>query len=191
MTFDSYEYIFVFLPLVFVLYQCVRNSLLHNWLLVAASLFFYGWGNPYLILLLLFVSSQDYIIGKMIANSSNQRWHTALIVFSVATNLLLLSLFKYGDWLIDAWNGFNEAELMPLFHLDLPLAKMNLPLPIGVSFYTFHTISYTVDIYRRRMVPKTSFIDYLSFVSFSHCWSPDLFNGHRISCRRLPDCDRA
>jgi alginate O-acetyltransferase complex protein AlgI len=165
-SFDSYEYLFVFLPLVFVLYQCVRKSVLHNWLLVGASLFFYGWGDPHLIFLLLFVSGQDYIIGKMIAASGSQRRRTALIVFSVATNLLLLSLFKYGDWLIGVWNKLNETELRSLTHGDMSLAKMHLPLPVGISFYTFHTISYTVDIYRRRMVPKTSFIDYLSFVCF-------------------------
>jgi alginate O-acetyltransferase complex protein AlgI len=166
MSFDSYEYVFLFLPIVFLLYRFAHASALHNWVLVAASLFFYAWGNPFLIFLLLFVSIQDYIIGNMIAASASERWRKCLIVVSVGANLLLLAAFKYLDWFVGLWNTLNTSEIIPWLHYDLALTSPNLPLPVGISFYTFHTISYTVDIYRRRMVPKTSLIDYLSFVSF-------------------------
>lgn len=146
MAFDSYAFLFVFLPTVLVVYHLFRATRLHNWVICIASLYFYSWGSEwYLILVLLFVSIQDFIIGRWIFDSEDERTRKALMIASVSSNLFVLGLFKYGNWIIHS---------------------IALPLPIGISFYTFHTISYTVDIYRRRMVPRTNLIDYMSFVSF-------------------------
>jgi alginate O-acetyltransferase complex protein AlgI len=84
-----------------------------------------------------------------------------MVTVSVTVNLLMLSLFKYGDWLADSLNLFFDWA-----HIEVVLAQPHLPLPVGISFYTFHTISYTVDIYRGIMKPRRNLIDYLSFVAF-------------------------
>lgn len=161
MAFDSYYFLFIFLPIVFFLYRIVRTTLLHNVVIVSASLYFYAWGDIRLIPLLLFVSVQDYVVGRLIANSSGERRRFALVTLSVCANLLLLAFFKYSIWLFADLNLILGAT-----PLTWRAPLLDIPLPIGISFYTFHTISYTIDVYRRRTFPRSNLIDYLSFVSF-------------------------
>lgn len=161
MNFDSYEFLFILLPVVFAIYQLLRTTNWHNLIIVIASLFFYAYKEPYALIILLFVSIQDYWIGNWLTrvNDPGKRW--IMVTVSVATNLLLLALFKYSDWIVGVLNGFFDKH-----HIDLIISEPGLPLPIGISFYTFHTISYTVDIYRGIMRPRRNLIDYLSFVAF-------------------------
>jgi D-alanyl-lipoteichoic acid acyltransferase DltB (MBOAT superfamily) len=166
MTFDSYEYVFLFLPAVYALYRFFRTSRYHNLIIVAASLYFYAHGQPTTLLvvsliILLGVSLQDYFIGNWLTQIADQRKRFWLVTVSVAVNLLCLAVFKYANWLVDVLNlAFAHYQLA--WRIPLP----NLVLPAGISFYTFHTISYTVDIYRGIMKPRRSIIDYLSFVAF-------------------------
>ena len=161
MTFDSFEFLFVFLPVVYALYRLVRTTNFHNIVIVIASLYFYAYGEPYTIVILLFVSIQDYLIGNWLMRVTDPQKRWLMVTASVATNLFLLGLFKYGDWLVDSANAAFDH-----FHVDYQIAQPHLPLPVGISFYTFHTISYTVDIYRGIMKPRRNLIDYLSFVAF-------------------------
>jgi alginate O-acetyltransferase complex protein AlgI len=162
MSFDSWEFLFLFLPIVYALYRFVRTTNLHNLVIVAASLYFYSYGQPiFNIFILLFVSVQDFVIGDWLVRVKDQRKRKLMVALSVATNLLMLSLFKYADWLVQMLNAAFDWG-----HIDIVLRQPHLPLPVGISFYTFHTISYTVDIYRGIMRPRRNLIDYLSFVSF-------------------------
>lgn len=161
MNFDSFEFLFILLPVVFASYQLLRTTNWHNVVIVIASLFFYAYKEPYSLIILLFVSIQDYLIGNWLirVNDKKKRWW--MVTVSVATNLLLLALFKYSDWIVQMLNTFLDKQ-----RIDLVIPQPGLPLPIGISFYTFHTISYTVDIYRGIMRPRRNLIDYLSFVAF-------------------------
>ena len=162
MSFDSYQFLFLFLPIIYALYRLVRVTNLHNVVIVAASLYFYCYGQPiFYIFILLFVSIQDFLIGDWLTRTTDPRKRWVMVTLSVATNLIMLSLFKYGDWLVGMLNArFDYA------HIAIVIDQPHLPLPVGISFYTFHTISYTVDIYRGIMRPRRNLIDYLAFVSF-------------------------
>lgn len=161
MSFDSYNYLFLFLPLVFALYRLVRTTNLHNVVILIASLYFYAYNEPYTVFILLFVSIQDYVIGDWLARVTVPRKRWIMVTASVTTNLALLALFKYGDWAVDMLN-----LLFDRLHIDHVLRQPHLVLPVGISFYTFHTISYTVDIYRGLLRPRRNLIDYMSFVAF-------------------------
>ncbi len=161
MNFDSFQYLLVFLPVVFGLYRLVRTSNWHNVVILIASLYFYAYNEPYTVFILLFVSIQDYIIGDWLTRVTDPRKRWIMVVASVTTNLILLAFFKYGDWAVE---GINQ--LLDKNHIDFILLKPQLTLPVGISFYTFHTISYTVDIYRGILRPRRNIIDYMSFVAF-------------------------
>lgn len=161
MNFDSYEFLFILLPVVFTIYQLLRRTNWHNLVIVIASLFFYAYKEPYSLSLLLFVSIQDYLIGNWLASSNSDKKKWLMVTVSVTSNLLLLALFKYSNWVVDILNHVFDKN-----HIDWVIPQPDLPLPIGISFYTFHTISYTVDIYRGIMRPRRNLIDYLSFVAF-------------------------
>ena len=140
MVFSSLNFIFLFLPLVIGLYYLSPRPL-KNLILFLASLVFYAWGEPVYIVLMLFSSVVDYTHGLLVEKLINQgkRNRAKLVVASsMVINLALLGFFKYGDFVV---NNINA-----LFHTSIP--PLNLPLPIGISFYTFQTMSYTIDVYR-------------------------------------------
>lgn len=127
-----------------------------NLVLFLASLFFYAWGEPVYILLMLFSSLVDYSHGLLIEKYRQKPgWTKAILVSSILINLGLLGFFKYGDFLILNING--------LFGATIPLFK--LPLPIGISFYTFQTMSYTIDVYRKQTPVQRGFIAFAAYVS--------------------------
>ncbi len=137
MVFASVPFLFVFLPAVLAAYfLCPRRW--HNAVLLVFSLFFYAWGEPVYILLMLCSITVSFLAGRALGRAHTPARRRAVLSASVAYHLLTLGFFKYADFLIGTVNS--------LFGLSLPL--LSLPLPIGISFYTFQTLSYIVDVYR-------------------------------------------
>jgi D-alanyl-lipoteichoic acid acyltransferase DltB (MBOAT superfamily) len=161
LTFNSYEFIFVFLPVVVVGYWALRTTPWVNYWLAAASLIFYASSGLVYLLPLLFTCILDYFVGARLYTLKPGPIRQYLFVGSVTVQLLLLSVCKYLGWVtfninaVSAWMGFAAA-----------IPVMTLILPPGISFYTFHTISYTTDIYRGKFTPHNKLVDYITFVAF-------------------------
>ena len=160
MLFNSFEFL-LFLPVVFTLYWLNRRKLLvQNSILVLASYFFYGWWS-FSFLGLLFVSTVlDYTYGFLVAGSSKVR-AKFFLGLSVVNNLGILGIFKYYNFFV------SEISIgLELLNIRYDPLFLNFALPIGISFYTFHGMSYVFDIYRGAQRPVRSFLDYALFVSF-------------------------
>ncbi|MEG1520803.1 MAG: MBOAT family protein, partial [Clostridia bacterium] len=146
MLFSSIPFLFYFLPIVVALYFLMPNIRWKNIVLMLASLFFYFWGEPIYTLLMLFTITSGFVHGLFIEKFSNHvegekrqtKKSKAFMLSSVIISLALLGVFKYTDFFIETINGVFNAGLDPL----------RLALPIGISFYTFQTLSYTIDLYR-------------------------------------------
>jgi len=154
-VFSSLLFIFYFLPAALGLYYLAPRRY-KNLVLFLCSLFFYAWGEPVYIVLMLFSAAVDYsagrLMGKYNGNKAVRRW---CLTASVLVNLSLLGFFKYADFLIANLN----------FLLGSRIAPLNLPLPIGISFYTFQTMSYTIDVYRGQTDVQKDFIAFAAYVS--------------------------
>jgi D-alanyl-lipoteichoic acid acyltransferase DltB (MBOAT superfamily) len=158
--FNSYVFVFAFLPVVFLGYLAVRNwPVVANCLLVAASFVFYSYVVIWYSIPLVISAVVDYVVGRRIADSDDPRQRKTFLVASVVVNLSLMSFFKYTGWITG-----EMAVLLASF--GIAFSQVNIPLPPGVSFYTFQTMSYTIDIYRRKFQPSSNFVDYISFVTF-------------------------
>ena len=153
---------FVFLPLVFVLYWFVfnRQLKLQNALLLLASYVFYGWWSWKFCGLLMLSTLIDYAFGFWVASPNKQRARWFLLL-SIVNNLGLLFVFKYYNFFATEFK-----HLVSMFGWSCNPVLLNWALPIGISFYTFHGMSYVFDIYRGKQVPVKSFVDYAVFVSF-------------------------
>lgn len=123
--------------------------------LFLGSLFFYAWGEPVYVLLMLFSTVVDYVNGQLIGKYRGRNQAKAFLILSVMINLFVLGFFKYADFLIGTVNGLTGARL-PLLHL---------PLPIGISFYTFQTMSYTIDVYRGKAKVQRNILDFGVYVA--------------------------
>ena len=168
MSFTSIAFL-IFLPVVWTAYWCLRRREWQNLLLVGASYLFYGWWDARFCVLMLTSSLVDYAIGLALgAAPSNQdegttgpRRRRLLLVLSLACNLGLLGIFKYFGFFVDSFRATAE-----LFGWSPGALTLEIILPVGISFYTFQTLSYTIDIYRERLRPTRNLVDYLAFVSF-------------------------
>lgn len=163
MLFNSVEFL-LFLPSVFILYWFVfNNNLKHqNLLILGSSYVFYGWWDYRFLFLIILSTLVDYVIGISLQNQKIETKRKYLLWCSVAFNLSVLGFFKYYNFFITSWvDLFNSMgyEIQSVWTL-------NIVLPVGISFYTFQTMSYTIDIYRKRMEPTYDFISFASFVSF-------------------------
>jgi len=162
MLFNSLHFA-LFLPVVFALYWFVlqKNLKLQNFLLLGASYFFYACWDWRFLFLLIFSTLLDYYTGIKIAEATKVRLKKFWFWLSVSVNLGFLGLFKY-------FNFFSEsfAEVLSNVGLQVNPWTLNVILPIGISFYTFHGLSYVIDIYNGRIKPERDFIDYSLFVSF-------------------------
>ena len=163
MVFNSIEFL-IFLPTVFLLYWFVfqKNLRVQNLLLLISSYVFYGWWD-YRFLSLIFLSSVvDYFVGLKIYNSNDKKKKKFFLWSSILFNLGLLGFFKYFNFFIDSWInligvvGYEQKSTWSL----------NVILPVGISFYTFQTMSYSLDIYFGKLKPTKDFISFASFVSF-------------------------
>lgn len=159
MLFNSIEFIFFFIFVLTVLVVIKHRRFQHLFLL-ASSYFFFYFSSNILISLLIFSTVLDFYLGKAIYNATNKKRKKQLLILSLSGNLGLLGLFKYADFSI---LQFNQLANMFGFS-EIPF--LNLLLPIGISFYTFQTISYTVDIYRGQLKPSESIFEFAVFVAF-------------------------
>jgi alginate O-acetyltransferase complex protein AlgI len=161
--FNSIEFL-LFLPTVFVLYWFVfnKNLKVQNSLILISSYVFYGWWN-YRFLSLIFLSTiVDYTVGLNIPKQNSEKKQKLLLWCSVLFNLSVLGFFKYYNFFVDSWIDLFSSvgyEIKSVWTL-------NIILPVGISFYTFQTMSYTIDIYRNKLEPTKDFISFASFVSF-------------------------
>ena len=163
MLFNSIEFL-IFLPVVFILYWRVLNNKLkfQNFLILLSSYIFYGWWD-YRFLALIFLSTVvDYLIGLNILKQDSQKKQKRLLWCSVLFNLSVLGFFKYYNFFVDSW-----IELFSSLGYEIKSVwTLNIILPVGISFYTFQTMSYTIDIFRKKLEPTKDFISFASFVSF-------------------------
>jgi D-alanyl-lipoteichoic acid acyltransferase DltB (MBOAT superfamily) len=160
MLFNSFVF-FLFLAVVLPLFYLLPTKKSKNIFLLIASYFFYGYWDWRFCSLLVVSTFIDYFIGLQISKSENKKQRKRLLLISVFTNLGILFTFKYFNFFID-----NLQEISDSFNYNLDFLHINLILPIGISFYTFQTLTYTVDIYNRKIKPTTDFVDFAVFVSF-------------------------
>ena len=163
MLFSSITFLFIFLPVTLVLYFVVPHKF-RNIIMLIASLIFYAWGEPVYIILMLLSIFLNYVCGLDICQKEDdpQKAHRSLI-FAIVANLLLLGFFKYYGFLLDSLNA-----VLPV---DIPYRE--LPLPIGISFYTFQALSYIMDVYRKEVRPQKNILYFAMYI----CMFPQLIAG--------------
>jgi len=162
MLFNSIDFA-IFLPLVFIIYWFVVNKdlALQNLMILIASYVFYGWWD-WRFLSLIFISSiTDYSIGLGLNKSKSINKRKLLLSISLTINLGLLGFFKYFNFFIDSFIDFSST-----FGFSFDSRSLNIILPVGISFYTFQTLSYTIDVYRDKIEPTKDIIAFFAFVSF-------------------------
>ncbi|MDP5229192.1 MAG: MBOAT family protein [Cellulophaga sp.] len=164
MLFNSFEYLF-FLPAVYILYWFVFNKKINvqNSLLILASYFFYGlWDVRFLLLILLSTLVDFYVGQKIFSQSENQKSRKLWLWVSLFFNLGLLGVFKYYNFFIDSF-----SDMLTMFGFQAnDQWTLTIILPVGISFYTFQTLSYSLDIYYKKLKPTQDFIAFTAFVSF-------------------------
>ncbi len=162
MLFNSVDFAY-FLPIVFLLYWFVtQNHLkLQNALIVVASYFFYGWWDWRFLFLIAFSSLLDYTIGIALSKTDQQKRRKQLLYLSLVLNLGLLGFFKYYNFFIE-----NFKTAFTFFGQEINASSLHIILPVGISFYTFQTLSYTIDVYRKKLEPARDLVSFLAFVSF-------------------------
>ncbi len=162
MLFNSLPFA-AFLPVVFVLYWAAQRSDLRvqNILILVASYVFYGWWDYRFLALIVLSSTIDYVVGRALSRSTGAARRRTLLSFSVLTNLGLLGTFKYFNFFVDSLRDLFVAVGLPS-----PGWTLDVVLPVGISFYTFQTLSYTIDVYRGRLSATDDPIAFFAFVSF-------------------------
>ena len=156
MVFASLTFLYLFLPLALALYFVCRGTPARNLVLVGISFAFYAWGEPVWVALLFASAAGDYVHGLLIERTRGSRWMArAVLVSCLVLNLGLLIAFKYAGFLAGTVNTVLGTEL----------AAPSVTMPVGISFYTFQTISYVVDVYRGQVRAQRSFTAFLMFVS--------------------------
>jgi len=162
MLFNSIEFT-IFLPVIFVLYWFVtnKNLKLQNLLLLSASYFFYAWWDWRFLSLIIFSSTIDYIVGLKLLESTDERKRKILLLTSIFVNIGFLGFFKYFNFFSDSF-----VQAFTLLGQPFEASRLNIILPVGISFYTFQTLSYTIDVYRRKIESTKDIIAFFSFVSF-------------------------
>lgn len=162
MLFNSIDFA-IFLPIVFVLYWFVisKNLKSQNFLIVAASYLFYGWWDWRFLSLILFSTIVDYLVGLKLETNENETKRKILLWTSILVNLGFLGLFKYYNFFLD-----NFITAFSFFGTEIKANSLNVILPLGISFYTFQTLSYSMDVYKRKLKPTKDFIAFSAFVSF-------------------------
>ncbi|PWG04292.1 MBOAT family O-acyltransferase [Polaribacter aquimarinus] len=162
MLFNSIDFA-IFLPIVFILYWFVFSKKVQqqNVLILVSSYVFYGFWDWRFLLLIFFSSSVDFIVGIKLKKASKTINRKLLLFVSIFINIGLLGFFKYFNFFLE-----NFANSFSFFGDNFSVNRLNIILPVGISFYTFQTLSYSIDIYRKKLDPTENFIEFLSFVSF-------------------------
>ena len=162
MLFNSIDFA-IFFPIVFLLYWLVFNGSVQkqNKFILAVSYFFYGWWDPKFLILIFLSSIVDFFVGKFLQIQKKSFHRKLLLLLSITVNLGLLGFFKYYNFFIE-----NFIDAFSIFGKELSIGTLNIILPVGISFYTFQTLSYTIDIYKNKITPTNDIISFFAFVSF-------------------------
>ncbi|MCH5350280.1 MAG: MBOAT family protein [Oscillospiraceae bacterium] len=189
MVFSSLTFLYYFLPIVLVLYIFMPNKItiplggdralvipVRNLFILATGLFFYAWGEPFYVVIMIISTLIDYTAGRLMHRyDDNQRIRTVCLIVSVCMNIGLLAVFKYSDFIFDTINSIfrsditnpvilvNKAINKNIFNFGL--SEDRVALPIGISFFTFQSMSYTIDLYMRNINVQKSFIGFASYVT--------------------------
>ena len=155
MVFSSIVFLYIFLPIMLLIYFVVPKKL-KNAVMILASLIFFAWGEIRYIFIMLILAIMDFNCGKGIdRNQENRSKQRVYLFIDVGVNLLILIFFKYADFIITNINAVLNTQI--------PL--LNIPLPIGVSFNTFQSLSYIIDVYRGKVKCEKSFYNYLTYTT--------------------------
>lgn len=162
MLFNSTAFL-LFLPTVFFLYWFVFKNQLRaqNVLLLVASYVFYGWWDWRFLSLIIASTFLDYFVAIQLGKTAISKKRKLLLGISLVGNLGMLGFFKYYNFFVSSW-----IEAWSSVGITMEASTLNIILPVGISFYTFQTLSYTIDVYRKEMQPTKSFIDFAAFVTF-------------------------
>ena len=190
MVFSSHIFIFYFLPLMLMIYYalCRAPQRWRNFALVILGYVFYGWANPKFVFLMFGTTFVDWLLSLIIAWDCWKFWRTwgkeitplpkdlprtrtqhGAIVLSVISNLVMLGFFKYFNFGLDSYNSLVTALGLEAWHWD---TFFRVVLPLGISFYTFQSLSYTIDVYRGDAKAMKNFVDFSCFVSMCPTWWP-------------------
>ena len=154
MLFSSIPFLYYFLPCVLLLYLVAPRKL-KNSVLLLSSLFFYGWGEPKYLILMLLSITQGYIFGRLVEKYRGQKRAKLFLTLSVVFSFLMLGYCKYADFFISSFNSVTG--------LSIPLLK--IALPIGISFYTFQIVSYVIDVYRGDVSAQRNYVNLAAYIS--------------------------
>ncbi len=163
MVFNSITFLYFFLAFYFIYWFLNNKSTIRNRniFILLASYFFYGYWD-WRFLSLIFISSLvDYLVGIGIGNTQNIKARKFLLAVSIVTNMGILGFFKYFNFFIE-----SLQQSLSLLSIDIHTATLQVILPVGISFYTFQTLSYTIDVYRGKLDPTRDFVKFFAFVSF-------------------------
>ena len=169
MLFNTLDFA-IFLPIVFLLYWFVvqKNLKLQNALIVVASYVFYGWWDWRFLSLIIISTLVDYTIGRRLRTEDKQSKRKVLLWTSIVVNLGFLGFFKYYNFFLE-----NFVDAFSLFGMLINANRLNIILPVGISFYTFQTLSYVIDVYNKKLEPTKDFMAFSAFV----CFFPQLVAG--------------
>ena len=166
MLFNSFEYL-IFLPIVFLLYwfvfdyalsRCKYQLLLQNLFIVVASYIFYGWWDWRFLILIAITTVLSFLSGIGIEKAPTQRGKKAVMIANIVVNLGILGVYKYYD--------FFATQFAELFGIESDFLLLHLILPVGISFYTFQALSYSIDVYRKQIDPTHDIVAFTAFLSF-------------------------
>lgn len=163
MVFNSITFLIFFIVFFFI-YWGVNNKFsiaVRNLFIIISSYIFYGWWDWRFLSLIVFSTIIDFSIGYLLSVKKNLFYRKVLLITSIVVNLGLLAFFKYFNFFIDSLN-----HLLMNFSLHVNFTTLQIILPVGISFYTFQTLSYTIDVYKKRMEPTTDILSFFAFVSF-------------------------
>ncbi len=175
MVFSSIVFLLYFLPAFLSIYYLCPNRV-KNYFLLFASILFYSWGAPKFIFVILGTTFLDFFLVRLMDKSSSEKGRKLLLILSVSMNLSLLFYFKYCNFFIE-----NMNAMLQQFHMK-PVHLLNVILPIGISFYTFESLTYVVDVYRKEHKPLTNFLHYqLYIILFPKLIAGPIIRYHQIA----------
>ena len=162
MVFNSLPFL-VFLPLVFFLYWFVANKNIRrqNAFILLSSYLFYGWWDWWFLSLIIISSATDFLVGKQISESADPKIRRRWMSVSLIINLSILGFFKYFNFFVESF-----VDVFSAAGISLNINTLNILLPVGISFYTFQSLSYTIDIYRKKIEPSRDALSFFAFVAF-------------------------
>jgi len=161
MAFNSPAYLAFFIVVLLASWACVGLPRVRIWLLLLASYHFYTANNGWLIVLILVSTQIDFVAARRIEDSSSEKTRRRLLLLSVCTNLGILGVFKYFNFF-----AFSIFEIFQTLGWHLSWVDLNIILPVGISFYTFQSMSYTIDVYRGAISAERSWVRFAFFVAF-------------------------